>query len=122
MEGYKMKDLRVFISGGITHNPNYKHDFDEAETLLRDKGFFPVNITHLGLEAFDHKEDGHDKCMEITKKIMIECDAVCMLPHWDESEGATDEYNLANNKCIPVFPINMWLDGQALSIMEKDNV
>ena len=40
--------LKVYISGAITNNPNYKEDFANAEKLLKKHGFEVVNPASLG--------------------------------------------------------------------------
>jgi hypothetical protein len=102
---------RIFISGPITGTKNYRKNFDKAEKLLWKKGLFPVNITHLGLEAYDHLTDGHDICMEITKNILKDCNAICMLDGWEKSSGATEEYNLAVEQQKEIKTLKEWLNG-----------
>ena len=44
--------MKVYISGKITDNPNYKADFEAAELALKIAGFQPVN------PAEEHMPDG----------------------------------------------------------------
>lgn len=39
----------VFISGGITNNPTYVEDFNNAEIYLKSKGYVVLNPTILTL-------------------------------------------------------------------------
>lgn len=88
--------MKIFISGKITGNPNYKEHFDKAEEELRQLGNIPINptILPLGLSDTDY--------MKIGLSMLETCDAVYMLSNWENSKGATIEYNYARylNKFI----------------------
>jgi hypothetical protein len=62
---------KIYISGKITNNANYKADFEAAEFALKIAGFQPVN------PAEEQLTDG-----------ATWCDAIYMLNGWRESVGA----------------------------------
>lgn len=81
--------MKIFISGKITGNPDYKEHFDKVERKLRQLGDIPINptILPLGLSDADY--------MKIGLSMLETCDAIYMLSNWENSKGATIEYNYA---------------------------
>lgn len=81
--------MKVFISGPITHDPNYKEHFAKAEEYLRKKGDIPLNpaIFPGGLTTNEY--------MSLGLKMIDIADAVYMLYGWSDSRGANIEYNYA---------------------------
>lgn len=84
--------MRVYISGSITNDPNYKEKFERAQELLEQKGFIAVNPAKLPL---DPEHFTHAEFMEIDKVLLGMCDAIYLLPGWKESDGALIEYKWA---------------------------
>ena len=82
---------KIYISGKITDNPNYKADFEAAELALKIAGFQPVN------PAKEHLPDGAAWAdyMRQDIKLLCDCDAIYMLNGWRESAGAKIEHKLA---------------------------
>lgn len=80
-----MKQLSIYISGKITGDPQYKKKFADTERALNDAGFMAINpaVGPEGLvwEAYMYR----------SLDMLRACDAVCMLPGWEESYGATIE-------------------------------
>jgi hypothetical protein len=85
--------MRVYISGGITHNPNALQDFNSAEQYLIGLGHEVVNPMKL--------EHSHDKSWENYMKVdireMMLCDALYVLHGWRKSKGARIEVYLAEH-------------------------
>ena len=84
---------KIYISGKITDNPNYKADFEAAELALKIAGFQPVN------PAEEHLPDGATWAdyMRHDLKLLCDCDAIYMLNGWRESAGARIEHKLARD-------------------------
>lgn len=82
----------VFLSGGITRNPNYKRDFRRAERKMVFAGFTPVNpVKVMSCVPLSTHED----YMRISRAWIETCDAVYMLCGWTNSDGAVEEYRHA---------------------------
>lgn len=42
-------------------------------------------------------------------RLLLECDAVALLPDWQHSRGASIEYQLATDLAMPAHPVEHWL-------------
>lgn len=84
--------MKVYISGPITNNPNYKEDFAAAEKLLKKHGFKVVNPASLG------EKDGWtwEDYMKKDIKLLVDCDAIYLMDGWSKSKGARLEAKLAS--------------------------
>lgn len=90
---------KIYISGKITGIDNYAELFENAENLLKSKGFEvinPVKLNHL-----------HDKTwqsyMKEDIKALMDCDAIYMLKNWHQSKGAIIEKKLASEVGIQII-------------------
>ena len=81
--------MRVFLSGPITNDPNYKEHFGSVAEKLTAKGHVVLNpaILPKGLETEEYMSLGLD--------MMDLCDCICMLKGWKDSRGANVEYEYA---------------------------
>ena len=79
---------KIYISGAITNNPNYKEQFAAAEAELIAAGNEAINPA---------KNTGNTYKEYIDKGLMqeMQCDAIYMLPGHEHSTGATLELNYA---------------------------
>lgn len=85
----EMKRDKVFISGKITGDPNYREKFEKAEVYLKKHGYIVMNPAILP-EGFEW-----DEYMDITVAMLRACDTIAMLPGWRNSKGAKCEYIIA---------------------------
>ena len=90
---------KIYISGKITNNANYKADFEAAELALKIAGFQPVN------PAEEKLPDGATWAdyMRHDIKLLCDCDAIYMLDGWQESAGAKIEHKLARKLGIEII-------------------
>ena len=90
---------KIYISGKITNNANYKADFEAAEFELKAAGFKPVN------PAKEQLPDGATWAdyMRHDIKLLCDCDAIYMLKGWQESAGAKIEHKLARDLGIEII-------------------
>lgn len=89
----------VFLSGpGASHNPDYRAAFYKAQNQLESRGFAVVNLAVAFPAHWDHTVV-MPHCVEAVKL----CDAIYMLPGWENSKGAVKEYKEATKHKIPAF-------------------
>ena len=81
--------MKVYISGAITNDFNYKEKFKQAEEKLLKMGHAVLNPTIIP-PVLTHKEHMH-----IDLAMIDICDALYMLKDWEQSEGAKAEYRYA---------------------------
>lgn len=96
--GSKMK---IYISGSITNNENYKEQFMNAEIALIKTYpkliwiFNPAfDIDHF-VEPEELEKWEWEDYMKFCIPILMDCDIIYMLKGWQESKGAKIEYKLA---------------------------
>lgn len=83
--------MKVYISGPITNNPNYKECFAMAEAELKVKGHTVFNPTIFDeMEGLDYEE-----YMTLDMCMLSMCDAIYMLKGWRNSCGSNREYGYA---------------------------
>jgi nucleoside 2-deoxyribosyltransferase len=88
---------RVYIAGPITGNSNYREQFDQIAAELRSFGFEPANPAADG--TGEHPWSWY---MRRALRLLLDSDAVLMLPGWEQSRGATFEHYTAVTCGIPV--------------------
>lgn len=90
----------LFLSGKITGDAEYKAKFLYAENVAIIRGYTVLNPAWLPSTGFSY-----DAYMRIAQAMLTECDAICMMEGWEQSNGAVKEYEyaVANGKEIIVF-------------------
>ena len=83
LEGYNMK---IYIAGKITGNPNYKEQFAAAEKKLKAEGHQVINPTWKP-EGLPYKQYIDMGLMELQQS-----DVIYLLSDWKDSKGARMEY------------------------------
>jgi hypothetical protein len=77
---------RVYIAGKITGDADYQRKFGRAEAQLEAAGYAVANPARLPNSGFTW-----EACMRMSTAMLEECDAVCLLPDWQNSKGARIE-------------------------------
>lgn len=81
--------MKVYISGSISNNPNYKKQFKAAEKKLKKQGHQVFNPTCIP-NIFNWFE-----FMKIDLAALECCDSIYMLKGWQLSKGANCELQKA---------------------------
>lgn len=107
---------RCYIAGPIAGVPDFRERFAAAVPAVEALGYEVVNpcdITPVDHEGecppgYDPGEDasGHTSSacfMRADLRALLDCDAIYMLPGWEQSRGATVEHAVAVACGIPVL-------------------
>lgn len=110
---------KVYISGPITGIVDLnKAALEEAEELLKDHGFEPVNPHKLHADA--PEDHPYESYLKTDIKALMDCDIVALLQGWEESKGSLLEVGLALKLMIPCFRIDC-LDSLLENAYDNDN-
>ena len=82
--------ITVYIAGKITGDPEYKAKFAEAQQSLEAKGYIVVNPAIFPLRGFTYEQ-----YVRMGIALLNECETICLLPDWKDSEGAKFELEYA---------------------------
>ncbi|MDD5048077.1 MAG: DUF4406 domain-containing protein [Methanoregulaceae archaeon] len=99
----------LYLSGPLSH-PDPHHGIElnilrASEIALKcwDRGW-AVICPHKNCAGFQHYDHIPWRAwIEGDIEIMLRCDAVLMLPGWQDSDGAREEHFVAIKERIPVF-------------------
>ena len=83
LEDYNM---RIYIAGKITGNPNYKEQFAVAEERLKAEGHQVINPTWKP-EGLSYKQ-----YIDMGFYELMQCDVIYLLNGWENSAGARFEH------------------------------
>ena len=83
--------MKIYLSGKITGNDNYREEFNSARMDLLYKSTAVLNPAILpgGLEYGDY--------MDICFAMVRVCDAIYMLTNWKDAPGAKLEHDYAKS-------------------------
>lgn len=91
--------MKIYISGQITGNKNYKKIFNNMEQKLNSLGYKAVN------PISDEDKiilDWYDAMKKDISKLM-KCDSILLLKNWEKSKGAKIEKQLAEDLNLKIF-------------------
>jgi hypothetical protein len=97
--------MKLYLSGKITGNEDYKKEFAYARLRLEDAGFSAADPADFGLP----EDISWQNAMKYAIREMLACDGLALLDTWRESEGARIEVSLARELGFPVKPVEEWL-------------
>lgn len=84
--------MKVYIAGPITGHPDYKTWFNMAENIFKINGASVMNPAVLP-EGFTDAQ-----YMAIGREMLLACDAIALLPGWEDSKGANLEFQHLHSK------------------------
>ena len=87
--------MKIYISGAITNNPNYKEDFERAEDYLQREYPNDEIINPALVNSFLPKSTSHKEYMRMSFCMLDMADAIFMIDGWEKSCGASQEYGYA---------------------------
>ena len=99
-----MEIRTVYLAGKISGQPRYRSKFRRAAAGLRRRGYKVMSpaVLPAGWKWVEY--------MQITLMMLHVCDAVAMLPGWQDSRGARIEHEQAQIERKPILYIDE--DGQ----------
>lgn len=97
--------MRIYISGKVTGDKNYKYKFKRAEEDLHLKyALFEPKVENMPYKEHLKLDDkSWDKCMIECLACLNNCDTIYMLKDWKDSPGACIELGYALAKYMTVI-------------------
>ena len=91
----------------MTGYENYNYDaFFQAEHQLREAGYMVANPACI---EGSHEHWTWEMWMREGLKVLLQCEAVAVLPDWHRSPGASLEVEIARELNMPVEDMEVWL-------------
>ena len=87
--------MRIYISGPITNDIDYKEKFARAEQNLKAK--YP-DAEIINPTVLDKLPLTYDEYMKLDLMLLDMCDAIYMMNGWEKSKGACIEFGYATAK------------------------
>lgn len=106
----------IYIAGKVTGllAKTVQVKFKKAQNELEEKGFDVVNPVELINNPNEDWDVAMNKCIEALQL----CDAIVLLPCWQDSKGACIEQKLAQDLEIPIFNYSKY----GLEVLNKNLV
>ena len=95
--------MKIYISGAITNNQNYKEDFERAEDYLQREYPNDEIINPALVNSFLPKSTSHKEYMRMSFCMLDMADAIFMIDGWEKSCGASQEYGYALAKDMTIM-------------------
>ncbi len=85
--------MRVYIAGGMTGVKDFNYAaFHAAEEMLRQRDCEPINPARTGNDSTHRPREYY---LTEAIRLLLECDAIALLPCWEDSAGARLEVAIA---------------------------
>ncbi|MET4780838.1 DUF4406 domain-containing protein [Glaciihabitans sp. UYNi722] len=106
--------MKVYIAGPMTGLPDFNYPaFRDAETHLTARGLTAL----CPADSEQHNTTGApqpwDWYMRHALRMVIDSDAVCLLPGWQTSNGANLEVTVAEALGLDIRPLDEWMKVKA---------
>ncbi len=97
---YKSGRKSVYIAGPMTGLPDLNFPaFHARAAELRALGYDVINPAEINPDSHMSWRD----CMRTDIAALVFCDAIDMLPGWENSRGATLEFDIANRLGLTIY-------------------
>lgn len=106
----------VYVAGPMTGIPDFNYPaFNAAEKALAHAGYFVLNPTHAERHnPTPGTPQTWDWYMRHCIRMVLDADALALLPGWENSRGATLEHTIATALALDIRPLNDWLHAGAI--------
>ena len=91
---------KIYISGPMTGIPDLNFPaFNAAASHLRSQSFDVINPAEINPDT----SKPWDECLKSDIKALCDCDAIALLPGWENSKGAHLELHIAHRVGMEVM-------------------
>lgn len=97
--------MKLYLSGAISANPNYKNDFENARKRLNDAGFAVVSPT-----IFCNESMSYDQAIRKCLQVLSTCYAVAVIETPYQSTGSKLELAIADALSMQVKTVDAWIE------------
>jgi len=89
--------MTVYIAGKVSGEPidQCREKFLAKEKELRASGYYTFNPFKFIEQNYGTEGVQWAECMRVLIPKLCDCQAICLLPDWHQSEGAKQEYHIA---------------------------
>lgn len=95
----------MYLSGAITHNPNYKREFRAAQIALIEAGYTVISPLDICDDDWDWR-----RCMRRSIEVLVtQCDSVAFIPSSYKSDGMALELHISEHLGMPVRTVENWI-------------
>jgi nucleoside 2-deoxyribosyltransferase len=103
--------MKLYIAGPMTGYPLHNWPaFDREAELLREAGYEVINPTECNGTYEEALRKPYEECLKNDIKAMLECDALALLPGWENSPGAVFEREIARRVGMVAESAYLWRD------------
>ena len=95
----------LYLSGAITHNPNYKREFKAAYKDLTEAGYAVISPLDICDDGWDWRRCMR-RCIEV---LAAKCDCVAFIRSGYKSDGMALEIHIAEWLGMPVQTVENWI-------------
>ncbi|MFX3547682.1 DUF4406 domain-containing protein [Ralstonia mannitolilytica] len=93
---------RIYIAGPMTGLPELNFPaFHTMAAHLRSLGHHVVNPAEINADP----SAGWTECMRADIRELVSCTAICLLPGWEKSRGASLEHHIAQSLGFEVMTL-----------------
>lgn len=112
--------MKVYLSGPMTGHPDYNYPaFHERAAEWRAKGW---DVFSPAEEPPGYTEENRPTYLRNDFRALLDCDAIAVLPGWQQSEGASLEVAIARALRLPVFDAGTFIPYTESAVQEAQRL